>query len=213
MTYQIEFTKRASRMLAGITDYRIKEQIARRIRGLATDPEHQGQALRAELRGYRSIRAAGQRYRIVYKVGDESVTVYIVAVGIRKQGGGDDIRRAGPGIGQTGADRVKEKEGAIMVTSKDGGLPETMSLTEARAKLMQLPDELEAQRRALTLTRRGRPVMAVVPWELWDAIIETIEILEEPEMMEALRESVKDIKAGRTIPADKVFADLGLGLD
>ena len=98
-----------------------------------------------------------------------------------------------------------------MVKSEDGGLPETMSLTQARAKLMQLPDELEAQRRALTLTRRGQPVMAVVPWELWDAIIETIEILEDTEMMEALRESIKDIKEGRTIPAEKVFADLGVG--
>ena len=45
------------------------------------------------MRGYRSIRAVGQRYRIVYKVESEAVTVYIVAVGIRKEGGRDDVYR------------------------------------------------------------------------------------------------------------------------
>ncbi len=37
-----------------------------------------------ELKGYRSVRAAGQRYRVIFKVRDKTVIVIIVAVGMRK---------------------------------------------------------------------------------------------------------------------------------
>jgi len=42
--------------------------------------------MREELIGYRSIRTIGQRYRIIYKVDGEKVTVLVVTVGIRKEG-------------------------------------------------------------------------------------------------------------------------------
>jgi mRNA interferase RelE/StbE len=44
-----------------------------------------------ELVGYRSVRAVGQRYRIIYRVEDERVTVLVVALGIRKQGDKKDV--------------------------------------------------------------------------------------------------------------------------
>lgn len=43
------------------------------------------------LKGFRSLRAAGQRYRIVYKVFESEVVVIVVAVGIRKEGDTKDI--------------------------------------------------------------------------------------------------------------------------
>jgi PHD/YefM family antitoxin component YafN of YafNO toxin-antitoxin module len=42
---------------------------------------------------------------------------------------------------------------------------------------------------AVTTTRRGRPVPAILPWEFYEGIIETLEILGDPEMVKALRES------------------------
>jgi mRNA interferase RelE/StbE len=42
--------------------------------------------MREELIGYRSIRTIGQRYRVIYKVDGEKVTVLVVTVGIRKEG-------------------------------------------------------------------------------------------------------------------------------
>lgn len=44
-----------------------------------------------ELAGYRSLRAVGQRYRILYKVTPETVIVSIVALGIRKEGDKADV--------------------------------------------------------------------------------------------------------------------------
>ena len=44
-----------------------------------------------ELEGYRSLRAVGQRYRILYAIKEEKVIVYVVAVGIRKEGDKVDV--------------------------------------------------------------------------------------------------------------------------
>ena len=66
-------------------DKRIRESISRRINGLENDPERQGKLLTDELAGYRSIRAVGQRYRIIYKIEAERVIVLVVTIGIRKE--------------------------------------------------------------------------------------------------------------------------------
>jgi mRNA interferase RelE/StbE len=44
-----------------------------------------------ELAGFRSVRAVGQRHRIVYRVERREVTVLIVAVGRRRSGDKSDI--------------------------------------------------------------------------------------------------------------------------
>jgi mRNA interferase RelE/StbE len=44
-----------------------------------------------ELAGYRSLRAVGQRYRIIYKVEEAEITVYVVAAGLRKEGSKSDV--------------------------------------------------------------------------------------------------------------------------
>jgi len=58
---------------------------------LAESPEQQGKPLVGELAGFRSVRAVGQRYRIVYRVERQEVVVVIVAVGRRKASDKNDI--------------------------------------------------------------------------------------------------------------------------
>lgn len=84
-------TQSAIDQLKAIKDRRIQEQIRQRLRSLEQEPEKQGKPLAGELAGYRSLRAVGQRYRILYRVEAEHVTVYVVAVGIRKEGDRADI--------------------------------------------------------------------------------------------------------------------------
>ena len=78
-------------MLERVADRRVREQIVERTETLADEPEKQGKALLGELAGLRSLRASGQRYRIIYKVERGRVLVLIVAVGIRKQGSRRDV--------------------------------------------------------------------------------------------------------------------------
>lgn len=91
MTYQIIIQPEAFKLLADIPDRRIQETIRDRIDALKRDPEKQGKPLLGELFGYRSIRAVGQRYRVLYRVDRARVTVFIVAIGIRKEGSRKDI--------------------------------------------------------------------------------------------------------------------------
>ena len=91
MTYQIVITPSALKMLKGISDSRTRERVRDLIDGLADDPEKQGSPLTGDLAGYRSRRAAGQRYRIIYRVEENKVLVLVVGVGIRKEGSKRDI--------------------------------------------------------------------------------------------------------------------------
>ena len=42
--------------------------------------------------------------------------------------------------------------------------------------------------------------MAVMPWDLFESIVETIEIMGDPETMTALREGVQDTLEGNLVP-------------
>jgi mRNA interferase RelE/StbE len=91
MAYQIEITLIALKALEAITDRRTRSAIMRRIDTLAEEPEKQGKPLRGWLAGFWSIRAAGQRYRVVYRVENAKQLVPVYIVGIRKEGSRRDI--------------------------------------------------------------------------------------------------------------------------
>ncbi len=91
MNWQILLTPTALKLLSDISDRRIREKIGAVIDRLVEDPEKQGKALQGELSGFRSIRAAGQRYRIIYQIRGNDIVIVIVAVGIRRDGAKDDI--------------------------------------------------------------------------------------------------------------------------
>lgn len=91
MKWQVGVTPSARVMLEKIQDRRVREKIRDRIDGLAEEPEKQGKPLTGELAGYRSLRAVGQRYRIIYRIEDGRVLVLVMALGIRKEGSGKDV--------------------------------------------------------------------------------------------------------------------------
>ena len=91
MKWQILLTPTALKLLSDISDRRIREKIGAVIDRLTEDPEKQGKALLGELSGFRSTRAAGQRYRIIYQIRGNEIVVVIVAVGIRRDRARDDI--------------------------------------------------------------------------------------------------------------------------
>lgn len=91
MKYQIVIQPTALKMLSTILDMRVRKKIAERIDALAENPEGQGKPLLGELSGYRSVRAVGQRYRIVYQVVRNKILVMVVALGIRREGAREDV--------------------------------------------------------------------------------------------------------------------------
>jgi mRNA interferase RelE/StbE len=91
VSWKIVLTSTAMKLLSELSDRRIREKIGAVIDRLADEPEKQGKALLGDLAGFRSIRAVGQRYRIIYKIKGDEVIVLVVAIGIRRDGAKDDI--------------------------------------------------------------------------------------------------------------------------
>jgi antitoxin YefM len=87
---------------------------------------------------------------------------------------------------------------------------QALTITEARERLTHLPEELGEAHEALAITRHGEPVLAVLPWELYEALMETLEVLGDADQMAALRAGIEDLQAGRTVPWEQVQAELGL---
>jgi antitoxin YefM len=85
-----------------------------------------------------------------------------------------------------------------------------LTISEARKALLDLPERLaRTSERAVTITRRGQPVLAILPWELYESIVETLEILGDPEMVTAIRASLDDLKRGRVVSHAKAKKRLG----
>lgn len=88
----------------------------------------------------------------------------------------------------------------------------TLSITQARMELLALADELSRTPSAgvVEVTRRGRPVLALLPWELYESLVETLEILGDEDLMKGLRQSLKEARQGRTVPWERVKRELDL---
>ncbi len=89
--YEVHWTETAVQMLSRVGDRRIQQQLFDLSKRLELEPEKQGKALSEGLMGFRSIRAVGQRYRILYTTDTASRVVDVVAVGLRRAGGRDDV--------------------------------------------------------------------------------------------------------------------------
>ena len=89
--HEILWTETAVDMLARLGDRRIQQQLFDASKRLEREPEKQGRPLREGLLGYRSLRAVGQRYRLIYSLDVERSRVIVVAAGLRREGARDDV--------------------------------------------------------------------------------------------------------------------------
>lgn len=72
----------------------------------------------------------------------------------------------------------------------------TLDISEARKQLSSLDRRLRRDR-LIWITRRNKKAFAIVDMELMEAVLETLEILRDPDALRMLGESLKDIRAGR----------------
>jgi antitoxin YefM len=92
----------------------------------------------------------------------------------------------------------------------------TYSMGEVREHITRLPEQFaqelqtEGEIEAVTVTRHGKPVLAILPWDLYESIIETMEILGDQEQMAALRKGIQALEQGETVSSEDVKARLGL---
>ena len=81
-------------------------------------------------------------------------------------------------------------------------------IAEARAILPQLTRRLAEEERAVAIPRYVRPVLAVMSWELFESIAETLEIVADDDVMAALQVGIEDVREGNLVPIEQVVAAL-----
>lgn len=86
---------------------------------------------------------------------------------------------------------------------------EKIPITEARSKFMKLPDQA-SKYEVLAVTRRNKEVMAVMSWELYEGLLETLEIISDPALMKQLKKGIDDVKNGKTNTLQEAYERLGL---
>ena len=86
-----------------------------------------------------------------------------------------------------------------------------LAMAEARKQLPKLADALETHPEigAVKITRHGKPVLAVLSWDLYESVVETMEIMSDPELMAAFRQGVKEMEEGKAIPLEQFKREHG----
>jgi antitoxin YefM len=72
----------------------------------------------------------------------------------------------------------------------------TLDISEARKQFSKLDKRLKEER-LIWVTRHNKKAFAIVDMELMEAVLETLEILQDPNALRMLQESFADIHAGR----------------
>ena len=87
-------------------------------------------------------------------------------------------------------------------------MAQELPITEARAKLTQIANDLVDSQDTVTVTNRGKPMMTLIGYEMYESIMESLEILSDPELMAQLRQSLREARSGDVIGLDEVERDL-----
>jgi antitoxin YefM len=83
-----------------------------------------------------------------------------------------------------------------------------LTITETRKQLLDLPDQLNDE--PLIITKHGKPAMVALGYEQFESLMETLEVLSDPDLMATLRQSMTQANQGQTISLDDAIARLAL---
>ena len=81
-----------------------------------------------------------------------------------------------------------------------------LSLSEVKAKLSEVVDEIDTTHERVTVTRNGRPVVVLVSTDDIEAIEETVSILSDPAAVRQIEQGRAAIAAGDLASRDEVEA-------
>jgi len=85
---------------------------------------------------------------------------------------------------------------------------EDVGISNARSRLTRLPEEVSGKNSVMRITSNRQPVLALLSWELFDAMVETLELLADTELMAMLAKSEDEIQKGKTISWEDAKAEL-----
>jgi antitoxin YefM len=75
-------------------------------------------------------------------------------------------------------------------------LTEQMPLAEVKNRLSEVVDEVQREHGRLVITKHGRPAAVVLSVEDLDSLEETLDVLSSGQLLDDIRESLAELRAG-----------------
>ena len=85
-----------------------------------------------------------------------------------------------------------------------------VTATHAKNSFLEILRDAEERGEEVLVTRNGRPCAVVVSAEEWETLLETIEILSDPDMMKKIDRALGERKVGRLLSHEEVWKKRGL---
>jgi antitoxin YefM len=83
-------------------------------------------------------------------------------------------------------------------------IQEYVSVTQAKARLLDLVRRLQSTGDAIAITKNGVPEAVLVSMEKFQGLIETLDILSDEKTMKSLRKSMREAEKKKWISEDEV---------
>jgi prevent-host-death family protein len=84
----------------------------------------------------------------------------------------------------------------------------TVTLSDAKTHLARLLSEVVEMGEQVVITRSGRPAGVLVSVEEYEGLLETLEILADPEMADAVRRGLDEVERGEILSHEEVWGGL-----
>ena len=85
----------------------------------------------------------------------------------------------------------------------------TITSKELRPRLPEVIDRIDERSDRYVVTRHGKPVCMMLSIEDYEEIVETIEILADPQAVKRIRQAEKDLNAGKGVALEQVLKEFG----
>ena len=79
---------------------------------------------------------------------------------------------------------------------------------ELRGKLSQLLTDVADRRDHVLVTRNGRPAAALIPFDEYESLEETAEILSDPVALAALEAGLGELRRGETVTLEELRLEI-----
>jgi antitoxin YefM len=86
------------------------------------------------------------------------------------------------------------------------------NLATVKARLSEFVDSAQRTHERIIITKNGRPAALLMSVEDYEGLLETLEVLSDPEAMRQLRESQEAVDAGDVVPLAQVRNELAARL-
>lgn len=87
-------------------------------------------------------------------------------------------------------------------------ITKSLTVTQAKRKLLEIVDQIEKMKDMVTLTRNGIPTTVMMSLDDYESMVETLEILSDSRVMASLKKSEQQRKKGKLLTDEEVWWNL-----